>query len=639
MPDLGDFDDDEMADLDEEFAGGEDATASDAGAATDPAAPDADDDQVTEDDDAAPAASATDEIDEQTASDDGDADTTADGFQGLDVDAASPSGLGVLVAGEGMTVGAEPELTAYVTADHRDDVRVGQYFTVPYPDGEQLFLRADALRYAQQFASDDATEIQAQRALAADGVDEADYKFLMDLDPVAIVDGDGRRVPDRIPKPNAPLDRPGDETLIKTGLDIPESGVFLGHLAVNGELVRTTASPPTVDYRLRNSYGAANPLIFRHLLIAGGTGSGKSHTAKNVLRQFADARYEVDEGDATAERQTAIVVFDPQNEYAQMHDDNPDVGDDDRRRWETEGVTHGGHDDTVALVPDVADRRYDANHGADQVAFSVPFGMVRSNAWLLAGGSLNENQQRGLRTLLDDYFDDASDPSYVGFSDFLDDPARREAYDERGTIHEATYDSLISRIADNPTFDRVFDQPADPITAPEMVKRLVKPGRIAVVPTYHLTDSRAEEVVVLALAEMLVGDKLSTGGRSRVKETPLILAMDEAHEFLAGAETAQGRRIRGRFAEAAKQGRKERLGLFLITQDPGDIADPVFKQINTKIALNIADEAAVDSLNLPSSLSRRVPYLERGEMAVYSPDNSQPVELVGLEHCVTRHGD
>jgi hypothetical protein len=29
--------------------------------------------------------------------------------------------------------------------------------------------------------------------------------------------------------------------------------------------------------------------------------------------------------------------------------------------------------------------------------------------------------------------------------------------------------------------------------------------------------------------------------------------------------------------------------------------------------------------------------MEKGQMVVYSPDNSEPVELIGLSECVTRH--
>ena len=141
------------------------------------------------------------------------------------------------------------------------------------------------------------------------------------------------------------------------------------------------------------------------------------------------------------------------------------------------------------------------------------------------------------------------------------------------------------------------------------------------------------------MASLLVDQKLSNDPTyDRIKETPLVVGMDEAHNFLADADSVQARKVVSKFSEAAKQGRKERLGLFLITQDPQDIADPIFKQVNTRLVLNLGDEDAVSAVNLPAALEGKVPYFEKGQMAVYSPDNSEPVELIGLSNCLTKHG-
>jgi DNA helicase HerA-like ATPase len=114
--------------------------------------------------------------------------------------------------------------------------------------------------------------------------------------------------------------------------------------------------------------------------------------------------------------------------------------------------------------------------------------------------------------------------------------------------------------------------------------------------------------------------------------------MDEAHNFLADAEGAQAQQVIATFTEAAKQGRKERLGLFLITQDPKDIAPGIFKQVNTRCVLNLVDRAAIDRVNVPAALRWAVPYLGRGEMIVHSPDNSEAVQVTGLPVALTRHG-
>ncbi|RDI72386.1 ATP-binding protein [Halopelagius longus] len=566
-------------------------------------------------------------------------------FDEMDVEpAGTDRGIGAIAVSKGLRVaedGEDTSLRAFVTTGNRENVRLGKYLLVPYPDDELLFCRICSLEYAQEFQADDATEIHARRAMRRDDFDERDYKFVATLDPVAVLFDDGeemkRRMVDRVPKPRAIVAEAEDAEQIKTGLNIPSEGVFLGHLSVGGEKVRTAAEPPTIDYRLKDDYADGDPLVFRHTLVAGGTGSGKTHASKNLLRQLLDSdrTYRMDDG---RNARMAVVQFDPQDEYAQMHDDNPSMDDDVARRYEREGIAHGGHDDTLALVPKEDGVPYGGeNHGAEQLEFTIPFSMARERPWLVAGSSLNENQYPALRELLRRFFrDHGDDGTYDEFLTFLDDPALKEELHEAGRVHEATYDAVKRRVRGVP--NGVFDQSARPIT--ELDHELVRPGGLTVVPTYHLSTSRAKEMFVLAVSSMLIDDKLSNAPDSqRIKETPLVLGMDEAHNFLSDADTVQARKVVSKFTEAAKQGRKERLGLFLITQDPQDIAEPVFKQVNTRLVLNLGDEDAIKSVNIPPNLEGKVPYMEKGQMVVYSPDNSEPVELRGLSTCVTRHGE
>ncbi|GGJ02757.1 ATPase AAA [Halobellus salinus] len=569
-------------------------------------------------------------------------------------------GLGAIAVSQGLRVaedGDDTSLRAYVTADNRETVRLGKYLLVPYPDDELLFSKITALEYAQEFRTDDATEIHARRAMRRDGFEERDYKFVASLEPLAVLFEDGggdmgtdtaaaasdgapelnRRMVDRVPKPGAVVAEATDPDQIKTGLDIPGEGIFIGHLSVGGETVRTAASPPTIDYRLRDGDDGGEPLVFRHTLVAGGTGSGKTHATKNLLRQLLaeDRTYGMDDG---RDARLAVVQFDPQNEYAQMHDDNPAMDDATARRYEREGVAHGGHNDTVALVPKEDGVPYGGDgHHAEQLEFTIPFSMARDRPWLVAGSSLNENQYPALVHLLNRFFREYGDGgTYDEFRTFLENPALKEELDESGRVHEATFDAVKRRVHGVP--DGVFDQSARPIT--DLAHQLVRPGGLTVIPTYHLSTSRAKEVFVLAVSSLLIDDKLSNAPDSdRIKQTPVLLGMDEAHNFLADADTVQARKVISKFTEAAKQGRKERLGLCLVTQDPQDIADPVFKQVNTRLVLNLGDEDAIKSVNIPPELEDKVPYMETGQFVVYSPDNSEPVELTGLSTCLTRHGE
>jgi DNA helicase HerA-like ATPase len=321
-----------------------------------------------------------------------------------------------------------------------------------------------------------------------------------------------------------------------------------------------------------------------------------------------------------------------------MHDDNPAMDDATARRYEREGIAHGGHDDTVALVPKEDGVPYGGDgHRAEQLEFTIPFSMARDRPWLVAGSSLNENQYPALVHLLNRFFREYGDGgTYDEFLTFLDNPALKEELDESGRVHEATFDAVKRRVHGVPA--GVFDQSARPIT--ELDHQLVRPGGLTVIPTYHLSTSRAKEVFVLAVSSLLIDDKLSNAPDSdRIKETPVLLGMDEAHNFLADADNVQARKVISKFTEAAKQGRKERLGLCLVTQDPQDIAEPVFKQVNSRLVLNLGDEDAIKSVNIPPALEDKVPYMETGQFVVYSPDNSEPVELTGLSTCLTRHGE
>ncbi|WP_254528226.1 ATP-binding protein [Natrinema gelatinilyticum] len=587
---------------------------------------------------------------EETTSATSTTDDTTDMFESTTVEPRGEDvGIGAICVSQGLRVaedGDETTLRAYVIRGNRSSIRLGSYLLAPYPDGsgsaasETLFCRITSLEYAQQYHANDATEIHARRAMRTDGIDETDYKFVASLEPVAILyDDDGelkRRMTDRVPKPQTVIRQAEDTKEIKTGLKIPDDGVFMGHLSVGGEKVRTAASPPTIDYRLKDDYDAGDPLVFRHTLVAGGTGSGKTHGAKNILRQYLDAdrTYPMDDGRRIT---PAVVQFDPQDEYAQMHDDNPDMGDEFARRLEREGIAYGGHDDTTAFIPTVGSASYAAgHHRAEQVEFTIPFSMVHDNPWLVAGSGLNDNQYGALVSVLLPRFRKqyGNGGTYEEFTTFLDDPALREELDESGRVHEATFDAVRRRVLG---FGHVFDQHARPIT--DLVHEFVRPGGLTVVPTYHINDSRATEAIVLAVSSLIIDQKLSNDPTyDRIKETPLVLGMDEAHNFLTDADSVQAGKVIKKFTEAAKQGRKERLGLFLITQDPQDIHDAVFKQINTTVVLNLGDEDAIKSVNIPSKLESKVPYMETGQMVVYSPDNSEPVELIGLPTCLVRHG-
>jgi hypothetical protein len=183
-----------------------------------------------------------------------------------------------------VTTGVEPiemtntgsKIIGYVAANQRETVRLGTYVIIPYEnknENENLFGKVTKLQYRPEFSSDDATEIHTQRMLSKKGakIDENDYKLLTSIEPICILyeknqkSGLQRRMADRIPKPNTPILPVLDKEKVQVGLNIPKAGIFLGHLSVGGELIKTHQMPPTVAYYLRNDYSSGDPLIFRHI--------------------------------------------------------------------------------------------------------------------------------------------------------------------------------------------------------------------------------------------------------------------------------------------------------------------------------------------------------------------------------------
>lgn len=551
-----------------------------------------------------------------------------------------------------LTTGIEPleitpsgaVITCYISSTRRNEIRLGTYVVVPYENEEKLFAKVGKLQYRQEFVVDDATEIHSRRMLSAraNPVQEEDYKFLACLDPLCILyrkpEGElTRRMADRIPHPNTPILPVTDRLEVQTGLNIPENGIFLGHLSVGGELVKTHSEPETVAYYLRNDYSMGDPLIFRHMLICGSTGTGKTFLSKNILRQFMteNNRYRLRSSPDKAQKNPCLVIMDPQDEYSQLFEDNEILTDEDEFRFESENVTYGRVQSTKAFVAKVDGQRYPGDKSrAEQIEFTIPFSLVEHNSWLIAAAGMSELQYIGLEVLLGDFFKSSVPHTYLNFINHVDNEGTRSYYVDSGRLHESSYDGIVRRVKSR-FFSKVFDQEASPITS--MLDKIFKPGQISVFPTEYISAPRIRDLIVLTIMSLIVDNKLSTMGNEAIKETPIILGLDEAHRYLSKANGEHARLIISRFSDAARQGRKEGLGLFLITQDPQDIDDTVLKQINTKLILNLNNDAAISSLKVPKEYERRIPYLKKGQMIIHSPDNSDIVEIVGLSNCVVRH--
>ena len=577
--------------------------------------------------------------------------------------------IGVLTATEsGLSLGEDDKSTslhALIQPEKRSVFRLGQYVTIPFPpnkknEEETLFCEIETLSYISEvphnFEAYDMSNLYAQDLINWDDNNDLsdDFKSIAKLVPMSILyDKKGEyepykiRQPDRLPHPRSRVYSTSDVQKIKSGLKIPigNEHIFVGHLSnARGPIGNTPDS--FIDYRIKDN-PKEDPLIFRHFLVAGGTGSGKTHTAKNILLQYLDTSREYSINGKT--KNLSIVQFDPQNEYAQMAHSNKNLTKDATDIYTSKNISYGGHEDTKIFVPTLGDSSYvscsidDDEKGVDEQTFSIPFSLVSENAGLLARSELSEVQATGLvDVLIPEFFKKHPEGTYNEFIGFLENPETFNEFSDSvsGKIYPATFHAITRKVRG---FNSIFDNSnAQPIT--ELIEEFVKPGRLSIVPTSHINNFRDKEVLVLAISSLLISAKLAGKDNedapsiySSIKETPLLISIDEAHNFLSSAETEQGNQIIDSFISAAKQGRKELLGLFLITQDPTDISSAILKQLNTKIILNLSDSNVIKSLNMPNKLSRKIPHLSTGQMVVHSPENSKPVQLIGLSECLTKH--
>lgn len=585
--------------------------------------------------------------------DSGSVDTMTNGMQTVSPEETtdhSKLGIGHVLASNQIRISRQGHnLSVFVVPDQRETVEVGDYVQIPYPDGDTyLFAAVEGLRYEPYSDIDDRNESYSLIESGSE-IDESEFVQVAELDPLAILDSTGddvtRHTVNRVPKPNAVAELSRNDTYLRTGLNIPQDGLFAGYLSVGGTPMNINSqkfpyyiSNPGIDPKT-NDVEDGEPAVFRHTLVAGSTGTGKTHFAKNLLRQLADTkRYpvEVNIDDAPDRAQAGMVIFDPENEYGELRESNPSLDIKDELRQH--GVAFGGIDDLTIFVPEVNRTRL-PDTGASR-ELSIPFSVVNDEPQLLMPFDNMSDVTRGaIVSCIDAYFTavesrSVSEPTYDDFISFLkkhDDDSSQLRTDN--DITSRTWSAVMRRV-DRSEYSAVFDAGGTPFT--EMTDAMFRPGRVTVIPTSHIRGKK-EELVVLSLLSYIIENKLTDYAvDSAVKGTPLLVALDEAHTFLSAPSNTREQYIVSKARQAAKQGRKELLGLLAITQNPDDIDDEILKQINTNIFLQLRREVVQDVPSVPREFTNEIPKFAKGQAIVKAPD-VEAVEVRGLPQCVTRH--
>jgi hypothetical protein len=176
----------------------------------------------------------------------------------------------------------------------------------------------------------------------------------------------------------------------------------------------------------------------------------------------------------------------------------------------------------------------------------------------------------------------------------------------------------------------IFDNP----NAPGLLyERMLSPGWVSVI---DLSDIDATQVKNLVIAEILRGiqqqqeENYLEATKEGRQPTPVMVFIEEAHEFLSQQRIKQMDVLFQQVARIARRGRKRWLGLAFVTQLPQHLPDEVLGLINNWMLHKINDANVVSRLRrsiggIDQALWDLLPSLSPGQAIVSFTSLTRPV--------------
>lgn len=207
-----------------------------------------------------------------------------------------------------------------------------------------------------------------------------------------------------------------------------------------------------------------------------------------------------------------------------------------------------------------------------------------------------------------------------------------------GRVHEASFSNCVTlcmRVESNvtsQTLSSIFS-PADymeDLTTVIQAFAADSGKRILRVSMENLSfENNTRELVVNAIGRFL----LTSARNDKYQATPLVVVLDEAHQFLSKSVGDENNRVfLDAFGLIAKEGRKYGLTCLLATQRPRDIPEDVLSQVGMFIVhrlINERDQAVVVNASgvLDVSTAAFLPNLRDGEAIIIGTNSIMPLPV------------
>ncbi|NBD14126.1 DUF853 family protein [Corallococcus sp. c25j21] len=162
---------------------------------------------------------------------------------------------------------------------------------------------------------------------------------------------------------------------------------------------------------------------------------------------------------------------------------------------------------------------------------------------------------------------------------------------------------------------------------------MLSPGRVSVI---DLSDTDSPQLNNLVIADILRGlqerqeDAYEKADRDGGEVTPVLIIIEEAHEFLSANRIKQMPVLFEQVSRIAKRGRKRWLGLVFVTQLPQHLPNEVLALLNNFIIHKITDGAVISRMqktvgSIDESLWNRVSRLAPGQALVSFSNFTRPL--------------